>query len=845
MGRTGGVVFGIAVLLALIALLPRLAARLMLPYTVVLAGLGCALGLGLALSGNLGAVLPAAAVLDDVFAQLRQLDVTPDILLWVFLPILLFDTATKLDGRELLDDLGPVLILAVVAVLMTTAAGGLAVWGVSDFPLAAALLVAAIIATTDPSAVTAVFKEVGAPRRLTLLVEGESLLNDAAAIALFGTLLGLVTQVGRADEMTVLSSLGTNLVVEFAGGALVGAVLGRVAAVAVSRIDQGGPAEVTASVALAYLSYAVSEAYVHVSGVVAVVVAGLVFGTLGRMRMGSKVWQSVAAIWTQLGFWASSLVFVLASMLVPRTIAQANGTDVLLLVALIIGALAARVLCIFGVLPVVRLLLKQRPISAPYKLVITWGGVRGAVTLALALAVAENGSVPPEIRHLVSVLATGFVLFTLLVQATTLRPLIRWLKLDQLDPVERVLRARALALTQGDILDRLSEAAIVHGLDLTAAEQVNALYRKRDGYLDGTGDGAEEMLGQQLRVALATITTREAEAYSEEVAEGTISRGAAGLLLGRTNDLLDAIKEGGVGSYRKAARSGVRVDWLTRLATFLHRRLQINKFLARRMAQRIEIRLIQRRVLESLIAFIRTRVRALFGERVSEVALHVIEARLEDLDRALDAIRLQYPSYWHTISGRFLSRTAVRLELEAYQRMATEGLLSPEILRHMLDELRDRLRDFETIPTLDLQLDVDVMIRNVPLLGELDEEARAELKRLLIPRMALPGERVVREGERGDAMYFIASGAVEVQREGAAIRLGTGDFFGEMALVLRRPRVADVVALGYCQLLVLPRDRFRNFLKTHPELMQQVRRSAEERLRQQRVALPERAAAPA
>ena len=102
------------------------------------------------------------------------------------------------------------------------------------------------------------------------------------------------------------------------------------------------------------------------------------------------------------------------------------------------------------------------------------------------------------------------------------------------------------------------------------------------------------------------------------------------------------------------------------------------------MAQRIELRLIQRRVLEGLIGFIRNRIRALFGERVSEVALHVIEARIEDTDRALDAVRLQYPAYWRVASGRFLSRTAVRLELEAYNRMAGEGLLSPELLRHLV-----------------------------------------------------------------------------------------------------------------------------------------------------------------
>lgn len=843
MEGAGGLVFGIAALLAVIAVLPRLATRLRLPYTVLLAGLGCALGLGVSLSGPILDLLPLP-VLGDLLRELRALEVTADVLLWVFLPVLLFDTSTKLDGRELLDDLGPILILAVVAVLVTTAVAGAALWVVSPYPVAACLLVAAIIATTDPSAVTAVFREVGARRRLTLLVEGESLLNDAAAIALSGAILGLVVTAASvaSQEARLAGEIALGLGVDFAGGALLGFVLGRLAAEAVSRIDQGGPAEVTASVALAYLSYGIAEAYLHVSGVVAVVVAGLVFGTLGRMRVGTKEWQSVNVIWTQLGFWASSLVFVLASTVVPEAMAQARATDLLFLVALLAGALLARAACLFGVLPFVRVLSRQRPISGRYKLVILWGGVRGAVTLALALAVAQDPSVPPEIRHLTSVLATGFVLFTLLVQATTLRPLIHWLGVDQLDPVERVLRARALALAQGEILDRLSETAIAHGLDLEAAEEVGTLYRRRLGNLEEVGEPGDEMLGQQLRVALATITTREAEAYADEIAEGTVARGVGTTLIARANDLLDAIKEGGVQAYRRAARADLRPDLLTRVAFFLHRRFRLHKPLARRMARRIEIRLVQRRVLEGLVGLARTRVRDLFGERVSEVALHVVEARIEDLDRALDAIRLQYPAYWHTVSSRFLSRTAVRLELEAYQRMAAEGLLSPELLRHLTGELRDRLRQFEAIPPLDLQLDVDALVRNVPILEGLDATARAELRRLLVTQLAYPGQRIVRRGERGDAMYFIASGAVEVQGNGEPVRLGTGDFFGEMALILRRPRVADVVALSYCQLLALPRDAFRAFLKTHPELMQQVRKRAEERLRQHQA---ERAVAPA
>ena len=212
------------------------------------------------------------------------------------------------------------------------------------------------------------------------------------------------------------------------------------------------------------------------------------------------------------------------------------------------------------------MLLRQRPISSRFKLVILWGGVRGAVTLALALAVAQYPDVPADVRHLVSVLATGFVLFTLLVQATTLNPLIRWLGVDQLDPVERILRARALALTQGEILDRLSETAIIHGLDLDAAEEVGALYRKRLATLEDASDGRDDMLQQQLIVALATITAREATHYTDEMAEGTISRSAGWLLLSRTNELLDALKDGSVHPYRKAARAEIGRAYVMHLA---------------------------------------------------------------------------------------------------------------------------------------------------------------------------------------------------------------------------------------------------------------------------------------
>ena len=184
-------VFALASLLLLVAFLPPLAQRLRLPDSVLLAALGCSIGIAMALvSGAADGASPL--LIRDMLSGLDGLELSSEAFLSVFLPLLLFETALRIDARATLRDAAPILVMAVVAVVVTTFVAGGAVWSVSNLPLAGAFLVAAIIATTDPVAVVAVFRDVGAPRRLTALVEGESLLNDAAAIALFGALVQIL-----------------------------------------------------------------------------------------------------------------------------------------------------------------------------------------------------------------------------------------------------------------------------------------------------------------------------------------------------------------------------------------------------------------------------------------------------------------------------------------------------------------------------------------------------------------------------------------------------------------------------------------------------------------------------
>jgi CPA1 family monovalent cation:H+ antiporter len=822
MSTVAGMILGFALLLALIAPLPPLAARIRLPYTVLLAVLGCALGVVTGVADQLEPHL-ATIGLAELVEAITQLEVSSTVFLWVFLPLILFDSAIELDSRALIEDIGPVFLMAVVAVAATTAVSGLALWSVTSFSLAACLLVGAIIATTDPIAVINVFKEVGAPRRLVSLVEGESLLNDAAAIAITSSLLAMVIGFSAPSAENILLGFSLDLV----GGALFGLVAGRIAGSLLARLDDAGPAEITLSLALAYLTYAIAETVLGLSGVVAVIAAGIVFGSQGRAHLSRADWRAISAMWTQLSFWASSLIFVLAAMLAPRTLAAASPVDLALLALLVVSALFARALMIYGALPLLEVSGFAARVQGSYKHVMLWGGLRGAITLALALAVTENPFVPEEVQHLVAVLATGFVLFTLFVQATTLRWLLRWLGLDRLSPLEDILRVRAVKLTRGEILDKLRDAAAERGLDPAIVDVV-----ARDYQLAEEESGpklAEDMQRRQLVTALLTLSRREAELYVEERARRMLSRTGSSVLIREVRSLIDTLRSDGLDGYRQLARAQLGVDRPTRIAAFLHRFLRIERPLARRLTGHLEQSIVQRHVLNEVRRFNEQRIRILFGERVAEVAELFLESRLDQVERAIDALRLQYPDYWQSFAERYLRLAALRLEYAAVEQLEEERLLPQQVAQKMSLALKGRRTELERPPALDLGLKTEVLIRQMPLFAKLGEEEIKRLARKLQTRLALPGERIVRRDDPGDAMFFIASGAVEVRVQPEPIRLGTGEFFGELALLTRRPRTADVVAIGFCRLLVLRRELFDDVLDNHTVIGRRVLEAATRR----------------
>ena len=577
--------------------------------------------------------------------------------IYVFLPLLVFEAAFTSEVRRILEDAAPILMLAVIATVVTAVIVGLALWPIATAPLVVCLLLGAVVSTTDPAAVIAVFRDVGAPARLTRLVAGEALLNDAAAIVLYTVLLGIIVS-GRRPH---IGDGAIEFVRSFIGGGLLGVVAGRALLQAIPWTRDDRLAEGTLTVALAYLAFIAAENLFHVSGVVAVLASGMTVSAFGRTRIGPDNWTFLTGLWEQIAFWAHSLVFLLASILIPKLLFDVRLHDLTLLAVLIVAAFGARLGVLFLLIPMLSLARLTKPISTLYKLAIAWGGLRGALTLVLALGVTENYALPLEVRRFVGVLATGLVLFTLLVNGSTLRAAIRLLGLDRLSPVARLLRDRVLELSYADTSEMITKTAAEYGLNPSAAQHALEPYEawaKAERARDPDGD-SELTERARLAVALVALGNQERMLVLETLARRAASPAALQALMRNAEALIEGARSGGRLGYKRAADAALAFPLSFRAAYFFYRRFGIRRFLADRLGERFETLLVTRLIVQDLSGGAAKRSRSIFGDRAVALVDHMLEARLQATKAALDALRRQYVDYAAALEARFLRQSAL------------------------------------------------------------------------------------------------------------------------------------------------------------------------------------------
>lgn len=382
-----------------------IAKRMNLPYTVTLVVAGIGLGV-------------IATHVDAI--DLDGVALTPEVLFHVFLPILLFEASFHLGWRKLRENARAILLLAIPGVVLSVIVGGFLAYGLelaagTPIPLAVAFLLSAILAATDPVSVVALFKELGVSERLALIVEGESLLNDAVGVVAFtvcATLLGI----SPGAEPLTGSSLAHLVLWEIGMGLVVGVGVGLIVSWATTLVDDH-LIEIMLTTVAAFGSY-LAAMLLGASPILAVVASGVTCGNVAaRYGMTAANRVAVESFWEYCVFAANGFVFLLLGKEVE--IGRLLGHSV----AIVCAWLALTLARVVVVLIVERVLSRTREKIPPrWSAVLAWGGLRGALSMVLALGVAARLAE----RQLVVDLTFGVVLLTILVQGPTMTPVLRW-----------------------------------------------------------------------------------------------------------------------------------------------------------------------------------------------------------------------------------------------------------------------------------------------------------------------------------------------------------------------------------------------------------------------------------
>jgi CPA1 family monovalent cation:H+ antiporter len=451
------------------------------------------------------------------------------------------------------------------------------------------------------------------------------------------------------------------------------------------------------------------------------------------------------------------------------------------------------------------------------------------VSLALALAVIENDGFAPEIQEFLGVMVTGFVLFTLAINATTVSLVMRAFGLANLGPADAAIRDRAFSKAMASVSERVKKTPRAMHIGETRTKQVVQPYEQL--VKDSLNKVVDNSLSDEdwMLIGLRMICMNENKAYARMLDQGEVSPDTARSLFRLAADLSDSIKHRGLDAYLDDYRRKLGFHWHTKLAMRIQRTFGYSPMLANNLASRFQVLEAECTVLHELRDNVVIQLSDMLGADVASKLQKLLARRDLETEQALDVLRAGYPEYARALEKRALQQTAMRLEQNQYKDMLASSLISKEVASELKEGMSERYRELNQKLTLDLGLDANTLVSKMNFFENLEQTAQLDIATLLKPRLALPGEVIFEKGGPPDAMYFISSGAIRIVLDKQTIIIGSGDCFGEMALLQQKPRIASVISDGFSELLVLHTKDFLQMLDKDAELRQQIEKIARQR----------------
>jgi NhaP-type Na+/H+ or K+/H+ antiporter len=629
--------------------------------------------------------------------------IDPHLLLYIFLPILIFEAAFAMDFHTFKKTAVNSVLLAVPGILIALVLTALIIIGIDYFDIglegwanwSLALMFGAVISATDPVAVVALLKDLGASKKLGTTIEGESLLNDGTAIVIFMVFFGVLT--GDADGMNGILKF---VIVSF-GGIGIGLLMGWICVKWLSKIYTDAMVEITLVVGAAYLTFYVAEHFLHVSGVLALVALGLVLGGPGRSSISPKVEHFMHEFWELAGFIANCIIFLIVGLVISQR-TQFTGSDFVILLIVYIGIHVVRAIVLTIFFPIMK--------NAGYGLtkkegVVVWyGALRGAIGLALALIVANidpndlvqtmNVSLEQaiEIKEEFLFLIAGTVTLTLLVNATTIKLIIE--KLGLLKLSESKLQMRA---------------SVNHYLRMAGEKKVNRSKQDRylkkanwslvESYLPPDSDVVmgDEMEDKTIAELRKKLLAKEKSSYWHQFKEGMLSGKAIPNLTEGINYLIDQNGQQPLSDRTDLEDLWKIPNWVKGLS---------NSGFLNKMKHRIAVRRLAESY-DAAIGFVLAQDEciSLLGSiaRNENVEMEILEKLEEEINANKIAgqsfirnLRADYPTVYEALSTQRAVRTLLDYEEKTVERLQKKGRIDVGEAGHFIQDIGERRKKLES-----------------------------------------------------------------------------------------------------------------------------------------------------
>lgn len=764
--------------------------------------------------------------------------ISSDIILYVFLPTLIFESAFNINARELRHNLLPILTLAIPGLLLSTALIGIIVWIItsaifsSGLPLPAALLLGAILSATDPVGVIALFKQLGAPKRLTILVEGESLFNDATSIVTAKIILA-VALTGYLTAGTAIGGIGEFLITFF-GGTLVGWVAAVITGLILGKMKGDQFIEISLTTILAYLSFLIAEDVFHVSGVMATVAAGVTMGGWGSAKISPSVSGYLKHFWGYMAYVSNALIFLLVGLRVDlSSLNQSIGILLIVLAAMLVSRIAV----VFGLVPIAGKLLNTRSINKGYQTIMFWGGVRGAIALAIVLHLPGKFIYAETFVALVM----GAVLFTLLIQGLTMGKLVKILDINKPSLADRLSRAEGLLSAKRRAQSRIPEllaggffseriAAMMEERYKKSIqrilEQINTL-RKRE--LDG---------GEEYRLFFLRSMSREKSKYFELYSKGFVTESAYRDLDHSLNVQIDTLRDNGHLPVYTLFPT-YRTYYVQAFMRFMEQApglsFVMEKVRSRQVSRDYEKAWCRYQASKDVLNEFDEMVKT---ESIPPEVLEKVKSHYQywnDVSsKRMDLTTEQFPEFVTSMQEQLAARLTLHAEQEAIEEMAQTGNIPGGIAEAMQDELAEEFHDICKSAIRKLHVEPVEILRKIPFFRDMSLEEFHCIADCLRQCTYPTGHDIIKQGEKGHSLFLIVRGVVRVSRkekeeERDLATLMAGDFFGEMALLHHEPRTATCKAITPCALYELRRDDFDIICAKYPIILRSLEVADRER----------------